>query len=165
MIVQLDWFEVEQAAMVGARRRIESRSRGFKNGSGYNDENGWQIDIEGAAAEMAFAKLAHVYWSYSVNSFRREGDVGRIQIRHTERENGSLIIRPKDADTGLFVLVVGKIPSFNIVGAITAKKAKANPEWQKDYNNRDSAFFVPQESLVPIEKLLEFKIETFKGDE
>jgi hypothetical protein len=51
-------------------------------------------------------------------------------------------------------LVVGRIPTFRIVGWIPGKDAKQEKYWRTDIANREPAWFVPQANLRDIEKLI-----------
>lgn len=146
--VSLTWFELMQAAVTGATRRIEYMKMNFSDRYGYpNEEDDWTRDIEGAAAEMAFAKARNRYWSYSVNTFRSQ-DVGKVQVRSSFRENGSLIVRPHDKDEDIFVLLTGRAPKFRLIGWIRGNEAKRQ-EWVRAPNEVRPAYFVPQSALRP----------------
>ena len=116
--------------------------------NGYVDKNGWTDDIEGAAAEMAWAKLRDRYWSYAVNTFK-SGDVGNVQVRSASRPTDSLIVRAKDSDIDVFVLMIGRSPTFRAVGWMRGKAAKQE-KWERGPNNRPPAWFVPQSELNTI---------------
>ena len=74
---------------------------------------------------------------------------GGWQVRQTELENGQLIVRPDDSDDAPFAMVVGKIPTFRIVGWIRGRAAKKGFRLRAP-NNRPAAYFVAQESLWPL---------------
>lgn len=116
--VTLTWSELELAAIVGVRRNVESLSDGNSPhrlmGTPHQDLPGWQGHIEGAAGEAAVAKYLNRYWSGTVNTFGKGGDVGALQVRARSRHDYELIIRPKDRDDDWFVLVTGKAPIFRI---------------------------------------------------
>ena len=110
MKVKLEKYEVLAAAQVGVLRQCQVLER--KTAC----EAPWQAHVEAACAEMAFAKLAGWYWSYSAGVFRREKDVGNVQVRHTEKPDGRLIVTDADEDNDVFVLVRGRAPEFDVVG-------------------------------------------------
>lgn len=147
-VVTLTWYELLQAAITGAMRRIESLKSNVSDKFGYpNEEDNWSREIEGAAAEMAYAKFRNKYWSASINTYQKAADVGRVQVRSSAHENGSLIVRPHDKDEDIYVLLIGKAPTFRVVGwqrGIEAKKS----EWQRSPNGVHPAFFVPQSALM-----------------
>lgn len=150
--VDLSWYELELAVNVGSRRQMESIRKNLQDAHGYNGEDGWTKHIEGACGEMVVAKLLGMYWDGSVNTFKRP-DVGTIQVRTRSKSTYDLIVRPNDEDDSIFVLVTGVAPSFEVVGFIRGGDAKQEA-WSESYGDRPSAFFVPQESLMPIENLV-----------
>lgn len=148
--VQLEWHEVLMAAAIGVNRHIESRRKGLKDFitiQGYGD-NKWDMDIEGAASEMAVAKHLGLYWDGAINSFKG-GDVGRLQVRSARLHDYKLIVRNNDSDTDLFVLVTGSSPDYRIHGYLSGKMAK-EAKWWHVPNKPPGAFFVPQDSLKPL---------------
>lgn len=141
----LTWAEVEIAARVGLERQIASMRNSLRDKHGY-EGSGWNIHIEGAAGEMALAKMLDRYWDGSVGAFKKGGDVGKIQVRTRSQPDYDLIVRDDDADDSWFVLVLGRIPHFTVVGYIKGADAKL-PEFLQDYGGRPPAYFVPQQSL------------------
>lgn len=138
--------EIEMALAVGRLRRVSSLQAGHVNAHGYDGVNGWDVDIEGAAAEMAYCKSRGLYFPGVVGNYKG-ADVGdKVQVRHTVLESGCLILRENDSDNHYYVLVVGKIPQFTIVGWICGKDGK-KPEWWKAPNGRPGAWFVPHGAL------------------
>ena len=147
--IVLTGYEMFMAAMVGVRRQIEAIQDGRTPNAGYKG-SGWEIHVEGAAAELAFARFRNLYWSGSVNTFRQGGDVGPVQVRCRSQSHFDLIVRDGDRDEDVFVLVTGAIPRFEIVGWIRGGDAK-QPQWRQEHGGRPSAFFVPQSALQPFE--------------
>lgn len=146
MNVTLGWFEILQAALVGVHRQIESIKGERQNQHGCAGDNDWQLHIEGACGEMAYAKARQRYWNGSVNTFQTGGDVGAVQVRTRSRDNYDLIVRRNDRDSDAFVLVVGKSGKYRVVGWIYGRDAKRD-EWLKTYGDREPAYFVPQSAL------------------
>ncbi len=145
MNVKLLPHEIEMAAQVGIRRRLESLN--FTDRYGYLGKDAWEQDIQAAAGELAVAKCLGLYWDGSVNTLKR-GDVGRLQVRSTSLPNGSLIVREGDTGDDLFVLVIGSIPFFRVVGSMYARDAKSDT-FRRAPNGRPAAYFVPQSALTP----------------
>ena len=149
--VRLTIGELHLAAQNGSLRQIESMSRNLPDKHGF-DGPGWNIHIEGAAGEIAAAKALGVFWGGTINTFKSEGDVGKLEIRTTSTKNNRLIVRNGDKDDSAFVLVVGRAPSYQVVGWMTGKEAK-----QKKYlsapGGRPPAYFVPREDLKPLDLL------------
>lgn len=154
--VQLTPFEVAMAAQVGCRRQIESLIKGLKPAYGASPEGAWSIHIEGACGEIAVAKAMGVYWDGSVNTFGKPDIVGSsLQIRTRSKENYDLIVRTKDKDDEVMVLVTGIAPIFEIRGWMVARDAKQH-RFLQTYGGRDAAYFVPSKELKPIEELAGF---------
>jgi hypothetical protein len=111
------------------------------------------MDIEGAGAEMAYCKLADAYWTGSIGTFH-EADVGKdIQIRHTILKDGRLIVRSGDNPNHKYVLVIGSMPNYTIVGWIKGVDAKKN-EFILNPNGKGDAYFVPQNKLNSLDSLI-----------
>lgn len=153
MEVKLTAAEVSIAAQVGCRRNIEAMVKGLKPKHGFKGSN-WDIHIEGACGEMAFAKALGLYWDGSVNTFKYGGDVGRFQIRTRSESHYQLIVRNDDDDDAIFWLVTGKCPQYNVVGCIEGRKAKCL-QYSATYGNRPPAYFVPNEQLTSTETFLQ----------
>jgi len=153
MEIQLSNTEFLNAINVGVFRQFSSLKKGLKDAHGANKDNGWDMHIEGACGEAAVAKALNIYWSGTVDTFKRGGDLGSfIQVRTRSKNYYELIVRKDDRDDDVFVLVTGKAPSFNVVGWILGKDAK-NPEWIQTYGGREAAWFVPHEKLAHISSI------------
>ena len=149
--VLLSRAECRAAALVGVERRL--RALGEKSREVYGAAAGgdyWTIDVEAAAGELAVAKLLDVFWSAkdSPAEDRVAGDVAGHQVRHSRRFDASLICHRRDSDDQSFVLVVGAMPSFRVVGWLPGVEAKSSVFWREDVPR--AAFFVPQSALRPI---------------
>jgi hypothetical protein len=149
--VVLSWFEIAMAADVAIRRRVEAIR--LKSNTLEWTGDAWSVDIEAAAGELAVAKALNRYWDGSVNTFQRAGDVGHLQVRSAPKESHSLIVRERDKDTDVFILVTGKIPAFRIRGWIMGRHAK-RAEWRRNPSGHEPAYFVPPSSLQSIENLM-----------
>jgi len=151
MRVRLAWYEQHFAAQVGVLRHTLALKEGRADSAGLSrDADGWSLHIEGAMGEMSYAKATNRYWNGSVNTFKRDGDVGRIQVRTRSQPTYELIVRPDDRDDDEFVLVRGRSGEYHVVGRIEGRHAK-RPEWLKTHGNRSPAYFVPDWALAPIE--------------
>jgi hypothetical protein len=133
------------AVIVGTLRRLESLKS--KQTGKYHSTEGraWDVDIEAAAAEAAFAKYMDLFWVGGVNTFK-DPDVGEFQVRHTTRADGSLIIRPSDDPMDTYVLVIGRFPKFRVVGYIEGRFARQD-RFKRSPGGYPPAWFVPQEIL------------------
>jgi len=117
--VALTKAEVFQASMVGVCRHVASmfKKRNLLKYPQFTE--GWVKEIEGACSEAAVAKHFDLWWRMSVNEFFG-GDIGgKLQVRWVpEQERQSLILRPKDRNDDLFVLVTGAAPNMEPLGWI-----------------------------------------------
>ncbi len=150
--IRLSWFEVYSAASQGLMRRIEALKSGYDRDPVRGAAHAWGIDIEGACAEMAVAKMLNEYW-WSIGGPKRVPcDVGHgREVRQTPHESGRLIVYEKDIDHHVFFLVTGVIPEFRVVGWLVGAEAKKKKFFDK--KAAIPAFFVPQRELHPMDKL------------
>lgn len=147
--VCLSWFELFQAANVGVIRQIEALKLDRADQHGYNGD-GWSIHVNGAAAELAVAKVTGRFW----NALARHpttlpGDVGLLQVRWSALAKARLIVHDADPDEAVFVLVTGLPPTLEVVGSIRGADAK-DPCYWTDPGTGRPAFFVPQAALEPV---------------
>jgi len=146
--VTLENAEIIQGCLIGCMRTI--RGKDFKDPSATRKKeknvSQWHIDIEGACAEMAFAKGIDIYWSGMAMDTLKAPDVGVVQIRHTDLEYGGLILRPDDNDSETFALVTGAVPKFCIVGWICASDGKVDHRKQGQ-DTSEPYWKVPQAEL------------------
>lgn len=151
MRVTLDWFEVRIGSEVGCTRQFDNMRDMLGHRYGFKGD-AISTHIQAACAEMAAAKALGLYWCGSMAS-RSEVDIGRdVQVRHTEREAGCLIVHGSDDDDHAFVLVTGQIPEFEVVGWIRGRDAK-RPEFVREPHPGRPAYFVPQSALIDIHHL------------
>jgi hypothetical protein len=153
IVVELDWWEVEMAAIVGVRRRVEAEFREGRRDlyaapNEVEPSSNWRTHIEGAIGELAFAKALGRYWNGSINTYRRGGDVGAVQVRTRSRHSYELNVRTHDRDEDYFVLLTGQAPRLCLRGWIRGADAKRS-EWLKDHGGHGAAYFVPQAALHP----------------
>ena len=150
--VRLSWAEAQIAAFVGCQRRLRGMARQLGEPSGRPSGDLWGLDVEAAGAELAVAKLLDTYWFDSGGPDR--GDVDSYEVRYSRRFDGDLIIRPGDDDERVFVLVVGAIPVYQVVGYKHARDGKQEAyRWQGD-PSRPPCFKVPRGELNPVGDLL-----------
>ncbi len=153
MKVNLEWYELSRAALVGVSRNVEALRKGLQNARPTN-ESDWHVHILGACGEVAFAKATNRYWSGSVNTFKTGGDVGgRIQVRTRSKSHYDLLVRDNDNDDDLFVLVVGGPSEFDVKGYMRARDAKVE-RYKANWGNYGEAYFVPQADLLPVDSLV-----------
>ncbi len=153
MTVKLSSVELMTASLVGLMRSVQSITSGRNAENAYaNRGDNWQRDVEGACAEMALAKALGRYYAPTVNNFDGTDACG-YQVRSTRYRDGKLIIREKDKDDDIFVLVVGERGKYEIKGYILGADAKEDiflvspEEGSGNIRNGGPAWFVPQDAL------------------
>lgn len=155
--ITLSWYEVSQAAKVGCQRQIQCLIKEMENKANADHEFDWDNHIQGAAGEMAFARAFNLYWSYSVNKFKVEGDVCGIEIKTRLKHSYDLLIRPGDPKGRRNVLVTGMIPHLRIHGWLHDDECRLDKYWRDDIaksKNRPPAWFIPKNVLNPLETVL-----------
>lgn len=145
MKITLTNSEMVMAALIGCHRHIASLR--LKQAHGATDT--WTLNIEGACGELAAAKALNLFWDGSVNTFSAPDLQPNIQVRTRSKSDFGLIVRKKDNDDEIFVLVTGVSPTFVVHGWIYGKDAKQE-KWIQTYGDRPAAYFVPQSALHPI---------------
>lgn len=143
--VVLTPWEARQAYLVGKWRREESRSKGLADTS----ETGMEGDVNGAGAEMALAKYLNVFWSFSVNTFKREADVGTLEVRSSDRHDYNLLLRPGDAQDSSWVLVTGRVEDrlYRIQGWARGSAIMTPDYWREIDNGRPGCWIYPSRLL------------------
>lgn len=151
-VIELNWREKTHAHSVGSSRRLNSQKRGDKDGRGIEDKSDAEqlfANIAGALGELVFAKGANFYWPASVNAVKEEPDIlPDWQVRHAEKHNWRLIVRPDDPFKHRFVLITGPSSGpFIFRGWILGTDAQRE-EWWGDRGGRDEfCWWVPQQYL------------------
>lgn len=159
--VSLTWPQVMLAANLGVLRHIEAIFGNQHDKPGVGKDNGWTLHIEGAAAEMAFARAASVFFPATLNDSKNP-DVGQVQVRNRYRHDYELPFRAGDDPKWPYVLVTGKIPDFRVWGWLYGHEIQ-RPEWWKDPGEREApAYFAPHSALrslseLPSEMLLPYR--------
>ena len=102
--------EVHLAASHGLLRRYE-KLQGKRSDRIQKERSNWDNEIEGACAELAWAKHLGVYWS-GVSDLKAK-DGADMEVRWTKHEEGGLIIYPHDDGRSVFVLAKGFAPKVS----------------------------------------------------
>jgi hypothetical protein len=148
--VTLTPFEVAVAGFVGVLRNTESMRK--KSKDNYRGDNPFEINVVGAAGEMAAAKYLNVYNRLGINTYHG-ADIGiGLQVRTVTKPDGELPIREGDKPEELFIMVQGKVPTFRICGFISAAEGRAVGRVANPFGGKP-ATFVAQSLLHPIEEL------------
>jgi hypothetical protein len=152
MNVKLTGSELYLAAQIGIARQMEAMRKGLPDKHGFDGLEGWTVHIEGAAGEMAVAKALGLFWNGSLNTFKTQADVQRLEVRTRSKHYYELLIRPNDDSDALFVLVTGRAPDFEVKGWIRGSEAKKQ-EWLQNHGGRPPAYFVPHDALRQLDEL------------
>jgi len=158
-IVWLRNDELRWGAITGIDRQLAILAKGGSGAGAYGgtDSRGWSENVDGAAAELAVAKLLGVPWSASVNTFNEEPDIlPDIQVRYGSGPNYRLLVRQKDKDEERFVLVLPCVPLFcyNVKGWLYGAECK-QAKWLKDvHNGRPPMYLPPRSALRPMAELI-----------
>ena len=151
MLVELTPAEVLQGAQAGIMRQTKNIHQKLKPAYGASTENDWQLHVEGCLGEMVVAKYLNRFWQGAVG-VPHHGDIGRLEVRTSNRETARLIVHDRDLSDSIFILVTGRNGSYNIRGWIRGEEAKQSRFWKDPVGGRP-AYFVPQSELIEIGKL------------
>ena len=150
--VELTPTEVMVASWYGCQRRVNAIRQGRRNRFGDADHrvgrSAWGLDVEGAAAEMAAAKILQRYMPFTIGD-TKDDDLNGIHVRSTPYATGHLIVYDDDPADAPFVLMVGVLPSFKAAGWILAGEAK-QLHWLDEQGGQ---YWVPQDQLRSIDVL------------
>lgn len=84
----------------------------------------WGRDIQGAIAELAFAQHLGIFHVPSDALDHATGDVAGFHVRSVYRATDHLAVRPTDAASAIYVLLVGADRHWRIAGWFTGTEAK-----------------------------------------
>lgn len=142
-VLTLNAAEVEVATVIGTYREKTSRERGFRDDSHRPASESLHQNIDAAGAELAALKASGCRWNMTTGDNLAEPDLWpHVEVRHTTRDDGGLIVRPKDKRERLFVLVIGTLPHYRVVGWIRGEEAR------RDEHRWQDAWRVPQACLT-----------------
>jgi hypothetical protein len=148
-MIELTASEVMLAAQIGARRHISGKMN--NRGDPIGLSNGWENNIEGACAEVAFAKHMNMYLDPNLGKFG-EADVGDWHVRSTKYQNGDLCIHPNEL-SGKYVLLVGQLNQWEVKGWITAEEARQERFYTTKRKDRPvKCYWIPQNELKTVER-------------
>jgi hypothetical protein len=106
----------------------------------------YKIALDGLTAEYLVARETNQFWY----PYKGDCDVGlHVEVRQTRKEDGCLIVRPKDNTDADYFLVVGSFPYLRIVGWIEGGFAK-DDDFIQAPAGRPPAYFVPQSALKEV---------------
>lgn len=142
-VVTLNPAEVEVATVIGTYREKVSGERGFHDDSHRPASASLEQNVDAAGAELAASKATGCRWNMTTGEDLDEPDLWpHVEVRHSTRKNGGLIVRPKDKPDRLFVLVVGTLPTYRVIGWMQGENARRQEHrWQEVWK-------VPQSRLT-----------------
>lgn len=142
-VVTLTALEVRVAEVVGTTRFERSRTNGYRDRSHVPAQDRLKADVDGAGAELAASKASGCRWAMTCGEDLEAPDLEpHVEVRHTTHTDGGLIVRPRDHGDRLFVLVVGTLPRYRVVGWIRGEQAR------RDEFRWSDVWMVPQSSLT-----------------
>lgn len=154
--VTLTRDEIVRAATIGAQWQCNAVDNQFQHLVETDPRLGWFNNINGAGAELATAKIIGVDWTPGPYTFGRVPDLWPdIEVRLSSEYWYDLRIRDRDYPDRNFVLVLGSMPTFRVVGYINGRDGTV-PEYRKDPNGWGEAWFVPQTALRDIYELRDY---------
>lgn len=141
VLVRLSKSEITHAASVGVERQAQNIRDKRRSAHGHGGDNDWQVHIEGALSECAFAAYQGVYWW---KGQLRDDDVGRFQVRSTQHEYGHLLLHDTDQASKIFWLVTGKNGDYIIQGYILAGDGQDEDKyWRCPPGTTRACYMVP----------------------
>jgi len=116
------------------------------------------IDLEGAGAELALARVLNVY--PDLDNVPSEEDMVtrhgvRVDVKATRYTTGRLLAVPwkKGHPADVYVLMVGKFPSYRVAGWIPTAELFQEQNLQDFGSGKVRGYALPQEALRPIGEL------------
>ena len=107
-------------------------------------------EVLGCLGEIAFAKYRQKEkFVPEINTFHKQADVDQVEVRATDKEDGSLIVRENDVYDRTFVLAIVKENSVVLAGWLKGFEAQKSEHVRNPHGHRP-AWFVPQYELHPI---------------
>ena len=158
MIVRLSLSEMLLAVQIAGQQQVQNLKQGRQARYGAPKDFGSAVGIclTGILGEMATAKALDKFWSGNVGQHGTT-DVGGqhgVEVRSRTEIGRNLILHPRDSDDKKYVVAVTQnAPDIHLVGWCYGRDGKKQEFWQ-EFTGRP-CFFVPDEALQPIEKILE----------
>lgn len=143
---QLTPAEFFVAAVHGIIRRLMAMKRKRPQPYGCPTIDLWGMEVESCGAELFAAKSLGLFWHAStLNLQALPGDCGNVQVRHTVRPDGCLILHDRDRGDARFILVTGRYPEYCMVGWTYARDGREKRYWRTI--RKRSAYYCPQDKL------------------
>ena len=129
---------------IGLLRQRNGQTRGANHREGFRGDP-WENHIEGACAEIAAYLAINYFWSPSVYKTKEEGgDGGPYEVRRRSKPDHDLNFRPGDPVDRPYILVIGRMPRFRVVGWAWGYEIKQPQYWQADVPGCSDGWFLPQ---------------------
>ena len=130
-----------------------------RNGGSFAEFATKQIDAVGA--ETAAAEYLGIGdYEPSNETYKDKADIAdNVEVKHTYKRNGNLIIASIDRDGDVAILVIGRMPVYVVMGWYLVKDAK-----QDSYRSeliRGDSYLVPRADLKPMTQLTLIKGQTY----
>jgi hypothetical protein len=141
ILVRLERYEMELASTVGRARNLSAIVKQSKDVYPSDSQSAWGQHIDGAGAELAFAKFIGLYWDGSVDTYRSgSGDLPYTQIDVKHSRDGKWKV--KERDKGELVLVRGTMPEYVIEAYCNADDIK---KYKPTYSEPTKLWLVPED--------------------
>lgn len=158
MLITLSEEDINYATQIANLRNQSQRQAGRTDGLVKGSSLG--RDLQGAQSELAVSKILNLPWDGKFlpisiwDQWKHEGnDVGKLEIRSTDRDNGRLILHPGDKDLSPYLLVLSNNhPTYQLAGWTFGKDGKQSKYWRE--NVPRPCFMVPQSDLRSVKELL-----------
>jgi hypothetical protein len=147
--VDLDTQEYLIALHAGALRQADNRFGNRKHKYEGDRRYSEQMHLSGVVAEACVAKHFNLFW---LGGQRGGKDVAGCEVRAKMASEHRLILHPDDRDDAPYISVAVREGVGLIAGWIMGADGK-QPKWWTDPKTGRPAYFVPNESLIPISEL------------
>lgn len=149
--VELSKVELLHACAVGVYRRamhMYALAKGEIDPSGRAGAPEPWHEIEGAVGEYVVAKFLNINWPGDWWTRKRTADLlPDIEVRWTKYNDGHLLIKDGDPITNRYVLVVGAIPTYYVVGWVYGNEGTKQEYYRPIKPGAEPCFCVPQDAL------------------
>jgi hypothetical protein len=154
--VQLTLPEWDLAVNTARIRIIASASQRLNHATTYQRDVLTRLkeEVVGACGEIGLAKSAGQWFVPGLNTFHSTPDFLRdVEVRSTDRADGSLIIRDNDDGGRRYVLALVSGSRVKLAGWMLGSDAKKD-QWVRDPHGNRPAWFVPQRALRSMEEFV-----------
>lgn len=159
MKVALTPIEQRLAKALAEMRYSTQRANGVTDRR-VSDKQETDIDLEGAGAEIALARVLNVYPDLDNKAGDEDlvlKDGRRVDVKSTRYKSGRLLAVPwkKGKPADLYVLLIGSFPEYRIAGWVTRDELFNDANRQSFGASQTKGFAVEQANLHSITDLQE----------